>query len=157
MAGNGSDPQKLEARQERFLTALLTAPKVGVAAQAVNISERTAYRWLATPTVRERYQALRRQLVDQALAPLQSVTSAAVLILARNLKAESPSAQIRAALGIIEHAVRAVELSDLQMRTEQLEALVAGQQTQIQPRTGAPAVGLRIMRAGGGGGRGGVA
>jgi hypothetical protein len=157
----GGNSPKLARRREQFLVALLTAPSIIEAARKCEISETTARRWLAMPEVRERYQALRREAVDQALAQLQSVTGAAVLTLARNLRAESAGAQIRAALGIIEHAVRAVELADLQLRLEQLEALVAAQQQQsTQPHMGSPAIaGLRTMRAGGGGGsgKGGVA
>jgi hypothetical protein len=67
------------------------------------------------------YRDARRQMVEQALVVLQRATNGAVLTLLRNLSATTPEAvQVRAAGMILDYAVRAVEISDLAARVDQL-------------------------------------
>lgn len=134
--------QKLARKQELFIAALLAAPSIAEAARAVKIGENTALRWLQVPEVQAQYRALRRQVVEQALATLQSATSEAVEALRRNLTAESGSVQVRAATAILEHAVKAVELVDIVERLEALEAQLAARH---------PAAAVRAIRGRGGG------
>jgi hypothetical protein len=58
---------------------------------------------------------------------LQRSAGKAVEALERNLDCGHPGGEIRAALGILDHAVKAVELIDLAERVEELEPLFAEQ------------------------------
>ena len=52
---------------------------------------------------------------------MQQATGQAVAALQRNLTCGHPGTEIRAALGILDHSVKAVELIDLMTRMEELE------------------------------------
>ena len=134
---SGSD-EKLTAKQEAFLAALLTAPTIGEAARAAKIADATARRWLAQPTVRAAWLEMRRQVVDQALMGVQAATAEAVATLRACLADDMPpSVRVRAATAILDTAVRAVEINDLAERIEQLEQALAEQSEQAsQPGKG---------------------
>ena len=58
---------------------------------------------------------------EGAVGRLQEATSEAVNTLKDNLSCGKPAVEVRAALGILEHAVKAVELYDLEERLAALE------------------------------------
>jgi hypothetical protein len=122
MKGHG---EKFSRKQELTILALLQQPTIRAAAQAAGVSDVTLWRWLQQPEFRTRYRAARRQVVEGALASLQQATSEAAATLQRNLTCGVPSVEIRAAAAILEQAVRAIELVDLEERLERLEAQLA--------------------------------
>jgi hypothetical protein len=70
----------------------------------------------------EAYRTARRQAVEVAIGTLQPAAAEAVVTLRRNMSEKAPeNVQVRAALGILEHAARGLELLDLAERVEQLE------------------------------------
>jgi phage terminase small subunit len=111
----------LTRKQERAVAALLAHPTVARAAAAAGVSERSVYHWLKEPTFLKAYREGRRQLVEAALGQLQRATAQAVRTLVRNLKAVKASDQVRSALGILDRAVKGVELIDLEERVAELE------------------------------------
>jgi hypothetical protein len=111
---------------EAALAALLTEPTHARAAATAGISEATLQRWLKFPGFRAAYRALRRELVEHALAKVQAAAGDAVETLRRNLACGHPGSEIRAAVAIIEHAIKAVEVLDLHQRLDDLEALIRG-------------------------------
>ena len=139
----------LTDRQLTFLSELLVQPTVTAAADAVGIPRRTATRWLASDDFREEYRRQRRELVDVSIARLQQASGQAVQTLVRNLAGEDlqASAHISAAKAILDYAVKAVEIADMQERIERLEAAV-------DPQRGSGKPALRSVR---GSGRGGTA
>jgi hypothetical protein len=64
-------------------------------------------------------------VVEQAIAQLQQGTSEAVATLVRNLGCGVPSVEIAAARAVIDVSVKAIELTDLAERVEQLEHAAA--------------------------------
>jgi AcrR family transcriptional regulator len=111
----------LTRKQERAVAALLAHPTVAQAAAAAGVSERSLYNWFKEPAFLKAYREGRRQLVEAALGQLQRATAQAVRTLVRNLKAAKASDQVRSALGILDRAVKAVELIDLEERVAELE------------------------------------
>jgi hypothetical protein len=105
--------EKLTRKQEQALLALLEKGTVREASKACAISETTLWRWLReSPEFRKRYQAARHQLVDTAIARLQSAGDIAVTTLvdiAQDTSA-APTARIAAARAIISGAFRGLEL-----------------------------------------------
>jgi hypothetical protein len=137
VGGNERFQKTLAARQERFLAALMASNSLAEAARTVGIAETTARRWLAQPPVREQYRALRREAVESTMAQVQASTAAAAVTLRRLLHTDMPPAiRLRAALGILEQAVKMVETTDILERLEQLEAAAAAQRAQSTGRTG---------------------
>ncbi len=115
--------QDLTPKQEKAVAALLSEPSVTAAAAKVGLAERTLYGWLADPAFAEAYRAARRAAVSQAVARLQQFSSHATTVLLQLMddRSVSSSVRLRAAIAVLEFAIRAVELEDLQQRVEALE------------------------------------
>ena len=113
----------LTPQQQKACLALLTEPTISAAAQAAGVGERTLYRWLDDPTFATAYRAARRQAVSQAIARLQQLSSGAVAVLAQVAadKNARASSRVAAATKILEVAIKAVELEDLEARISVLE------------------------------------
>lgn len=112
---------ELTAKQEAGIIALLHHPTIRAAAREAGVTDRTLTRWLADPVFKRAFRAARCDLVETSMAGLQAATSAAVECLTRNLTCGKPSVEVMAARGIIELAIKAVELHDLAERIETLE------------------------------------
>jgi hypothetical protein len=119
------EPSKLNHREDIALVALLTEPTIAEAAQRTGIGEATLYRWLSQPDFQAKYRAVRRQLLEHAITQLQAISSEAVGTLARNLYCGHGPTEVRAAVAILDHAVKSVELLDLQERLAELEQTVS--------------------------------
>jgi hypothetical protein len=117
---------KLSRKQEQAIAALLTEPTIAAAAAQVGVASCTLLRWMERRPFRAAYLAARRQVVDQALAILQSANVSAVETLLRNLTAATatPADQIRAAKVVLDHSLRGVELADFGARLEAVEAAI---------------------------------
>ncbi len=116
----------LSAKQERALLALLDCGETKKAAGIAGVAEVTLWRWLQLPGFQARYRAARRQLVETAIAQLQSDCTIAVRVLREVAEdAEAPaSSRVAAAKTILDQSVSAIELMDLQERIERLEDLL---------------------------------
>jgi phage terminase small subunit len=120
MKGHG---EKLTRKQEALIAALLLAPTLGAATQQAGVSAVTAWRWLKDPDVQAAYRAARREVVRQAIAQVQQACSEAVTTL-RTTMADTTapaSARVSAARTVLETAIKAVELEDLEGRVQALE------------------------------------
>jgi hypothetical protein len=138
----------LTRRQDAFLSELCKAKSIAEAAKSAHVSDATARRWLDLPHVQSAYRDMRRQLVDDALAGLQSASRAAVVALVRNLSPSAPpSVQVRAAEAILLNATQAVEIAEVLSRLQRIEQRVAEQQKGPQfHRNGVPIENARPLR-----------
>jgi hypothetical protein len=120
MKGHG---EKLSRKQEALISALLTAPRLADAAQTAGIGEVTAWRWLKDATFQAAYREARRAVVQFAIVQVQRATAEAVETLRAIMHdSESPaSARVSAAKTILDTAIKAVELEDLEVRIVALE------------------------------------
>ncbi len=110
MKGSGA---KLERKQELAIVALLQQPTVEAAAEVAGVADVTLWRWMQQPEFTDRYRAARRQVLEQAIAQLQQASGEAVETLRRNLTCTVASVEVRAALAIIDQAVKGAEVLDL--------------------------------------------
>src|SRR4051812_23246340 len=96
----------LTPRQHAALSALLTSKTIGAAARQAKVGEATLRRWLTSDLAFQRaYRAARRAVMDTVITRIQQVAGKAVEALERNLaKGGRPADQIRAALGLLDHA-----------------------------------------------------
>ena len=118
--------QKLTAKQEQALIALLDCGEIKQASATAGVNEGTLWRWLQAPEFQSRYRAARRQLVETAIAQLQSDCTVAARVLREVAEdREAPaSARVAAARTILEQSIGAIELMDLQERVEMLEKML---------------------------------
>ena len=125
MSGHG---EKLSHKQERAIATLLVAPSVTAAAQQIGVNENTLLRWLKDEDFQAAYREARRAVVQHAIVQVQHATGEAVETLRSVMQAaDAPaSAKVSAAKTILETAVKAVELEDLEARIVALEAAQKG-------------------------------
>src|SRR5262245_14449558 len=116
--------RKSNRKREEALAALLSTTSIEKAAQKAGLSERTLHNWLTEPEFLAAYRQARRQVVEGAVSRLQKATGAAVRCLKRNLTCGNVGAEIRAALGILDHALKAVEVMDLAQQLAELKRQV---------------------------------
>ena len=123
---------KITRKQEQAIAALLQQPTVVQAAQAAQVGERTLWRWLREKNFKAAYLEARRQVVSQAIAHLQRTTTAAAGTLAQVMddREAAPSARVSAARTILELALKAVEIEELEGRIEALESLIGGEEAE---------------------------
>ncbi len=114
---------KLTPKQEKAVSALLTQPTIEAAAAAVGVNAATVHRWLAEAAFSAAYRAARREAVGQAIARLQQVSGGAVAVLAQVAadKQAPASSRVAAASKLLDLAIKAVELEDIQARIQALE------------------------------------
>jgi transposase len=101
VSSGGGHGEKISRRREQAVAALLAEQTIAEAAARIGVSEATLTRWMRRPDLQAAFRTARRQVVEAAIAQLQSATSEAVQTLCRNLKAQSESVQIRAAVAIL--------------------------------------------------------
>src|SRR5262245_58621371 len=112
-------------KAEQAISALLSASSVEEAAQQAGIGGRTLHRWLREDEkFQQAYRVARREVVKQAQAQLQRATGQAVatLLAVMDDPLAMPSAKVSAAKTVLDFALRAVEIDDLEARVVALEA-----------------------------------
>ncbi len=114
---------KQKQKQEQAVAALISSSSIAEAAQVAGIGERTLYTWLSDKAFAEQYRTARREVVGQALAQLQRVSSLAVTTLSEIMAdKEAPAgSRVNASKAVLDLALKAVELEDILDRLENLE------------------------------------
>lgn len=117
---------KLTAKQERAILALLAVGTIREAAAQCATSEGAIFRWLNESAFQSRYRAARRQLVETALAQLQSDCTKAARVLREIAEDTSApaSSRVSAARTILEQSISAIQLTDLQAEVEEIKRML---------------------------------
>jgi hypothetical protein len=85
------------------------------------VTPRTLRNWLDLPAFAAAFKERCKGILETATSALSGATEGAVEALRRNLTCGKAAAEIRAAVGILDHAFKATELLDLMKRLEELE------------------------------------
>ncbi len=121
----------LSTIQHAAIAALLSVSTVPQAAAMAGVSDRQLYRWLADDQEFDAaYRRARWRATQQAIARLQQVSSAAVTVLI-SIAADKhmpPSSRVAAASKLLDLALRAVEVEELEARLTALEAAAKDKQ-----------------------------
>lgn len=125
MIGHG---EKLSRKQDQVITALVTCASITEAAAQCGLADVTLRRWLKQEPFQAAYREARRAVVQHAIVQVQRATGEAVKTLRKVMQdADAPaSAKLSSAKTILETAVKAVELEDLEARIVALEAAQKG-------------------------------
>jgi hypothetical protein len=120
VTGHGS---KFARKKEEAIAALLTHRNIDEAAQAAKIGTNTLLRWMKESEFDEAYRAARRQAVHQSIARLQQATGAAAITMLKLMADPNVTAavRLRAAECVFAHAIKGVELEDIEARLAELE------------------------------------
>ncbi|MBU4213968.1 MAG: hypothetical protein KJ792_04850 [Actinobacteria bacterium] len=109
---------------------MLTAPTLGEAAAAVQVSARTLRRWRSREVFARAVRQAAREMDREAVDALRAATVDAVATLRRALDEDAPAVRVRAAVAIVGAAERARD-DDLDARLSALEQRV--QEAQAWP------------------------
>ena len=117
---------KLTPRKSRAIAALLEESTIQKAAASVGIGETTLHRWLSDEDFQTVYQGAKKRIVSHAISHLQNATGEAVEALIEVIrdKEKPPSTRVTASKVILEFALKAIELEDLEARVNNIEKLI---------------------------------
>jgi hypothetical protein len=122
-------------RLDGLIQALAAGQTVAAAARLAGLSERTAYRRLGDPAVQAQVRTARADLFARVVGQLTGSLTAAVDTLVRNLDADQPSVQVRAAVALLDHAVKLRDSEELERRVAALELLLDPPPASAAPAT----------------------
>jgi hypothetical protein len=116
--------EKLGRKKESAVMALLTSRNVDEAARAAGVTPRTLYRWQKEPEFEAACREARRAAVSQANGRLQQATGAAVTTMLKLMLDHTvpASVRIKACECVLDHANKTIEIADIEVRVEALEA-----------------------------------
>ena len=108
---------------EAAVAALMTRSSVEDAARSVGVEPKTLRRWMREPEFKAAYLLARREAVGQGTARFQSSFGAAVTTLLKVMVDPNTPAltKIRAADSVVAHAMKGIELEDVETRLLALE------------------------------------
>ena len=120
MLGHGT---KFGRKKEAAIIALLTSRNQDEAAKSIGIAPNTLLNWQKVPEFQTAYREARRAAFAQSIARLQQASSAAVSVLVKIMvDPNSPaSTRVRAADSVLDHAAKAIEIEDIEVRLSELE------------------------------------
>lgn len=118
--------EKWSRKKDQAIIALLTEPTITTAAEKAGITPRTLYKWLQTSEFKAAYREAKREAYTVAITRLQQAAAEAVEALRAimNDPDKPSSARVSAARAILELAIKAIEIEDLEVRIEELELVI---------------------------------
>jgi len=125
--------EKLSRKKDQAIVALITEPTMKAAADKIGITTPTLYKWLKLSEFKAAYREARREAVSVAITRLQQAATEAVEALRAimNDASKPASARVAAARSILEMAIKAIEIEDLEVRIEELERLITNKKEVI--------------------------
>jgi hypothetical protein len=123
---------ELSAKQEKLIALLLTEKTIDEACKKADVNVTTYWRWMQDEKFLREYRKVRRGILENTVAKLQSVTHQAIETLERNLHCENPSVEIRCAQIILEQSMKGLESLEFERRIEQLENFVNDLEQQVK-------------------------
>ena len=110
-------------KADNIILALLEHGGIEKAAAALGVCDVTVWRWLKKPKFQKAYREARREAFSRSLARLQHASGAAVSTLLKVMvDKDAPAAsRVRAAHSVLDHAAKAYELEDIEVRVSELE------------------------------------
>ena len=126
--------EKIGAKKEAAILALLTCRSVEEAARTADVPIRSLYRWLKEPDFDEEYRRAKRAAFGQAIARLQQGSSAAAAVMLKLMVDSNvpASTRLRAADCVFSHAKNAIEIEEIEARVAALERASEFQKEGIQ-------------------------
>src|SRR5271154_5761017 len=120
MLGHGA---KFGRKKEEAIVALSTHRNLDEAAKAIGIAPNTLLRWQKLPEFQTAYREARRAAFAQSIARLQQASTVAVSVLVKMMvDPDAPhSTRVRAADSVLDHAKKAIEIEDIDVRVTALE------------------------------------
>ena len=125
MKGHG---EKRSRKTVQFIAALLTEPTVEAAAKKAGIGDVTAWRWMKDRAFADQYREAWREAMRHTTARLQGAALESLMPYAKSSAAGKANPRgYRRRRTILEQAIKAADLEDVQQRLDALEQAVKSQ------------------------------
>ena len=120
MTGHG---EKFSRKKEEAIAALLSQRNIEEAARVAGIGTRTLLRWMQVPEFKTAYRKARKDAFSQSVSRLQQASGAAASTFLKIMVDQNApaSTRVRAAECVMNHAMKAIELEDIEARVSELE------------------------------------
>ena len=115
----------LDAREMRFVQQLAAGKTMPQASRAVGISDRTGRRWRSTPRVGAALREALQEQVGVCKAVLASGAARAARSLVKMSDGKGSTTQVAASKAVVDGAIKAVEIDELQAKVAELEAALS--------------------------------
>ncbi len=115
--------ERVQRKQQAVIAALISHRTIEEAAKASNVGKTTLFRWFQDEAFQDSYRKARSEVVRHAIAQAQCSCSEAINVLREimNSTASPASTRVSAAKTVIETAIKAVELEDIEQRLDEIE------------------------------------
>ena len=115
-----------ERKDELIIAALISNPTVAAAATACGVSQTQIFARLRTPAFKEKYDAARREILEQSAAYIQGMVSEAIRKMRDVMNDEnaSPQVQLNAAEAITRNSLKLTEQADILTQLAELKKAV---------------------------------
>jgi len=114
---------KLQLKQEQAIHALLTSDSIKEASSKIGVSEVTLHKWLKLESFQLEYRAVKKEIVNQAVSSLTSISSLAVSQIHHLLlNSKSDHIKLQACKLVLDYCLHKVEIEELLTKIETLEA-----------------------------------
>jgi len=121
MSANGSGNRSRASADDLIVAALAAGQTMQEAAEAAGVSSRTVSRRLDDDVFKQRIQAIRAEMIGQAVGRMANGMSDAADMLRKLLKAKSESVRLGACRAMLELGAKLRETVELEARIAQLE------------------------------------
>lgn len=116
--------KKLTPKQIKAIPVILSASSISEGCLKAGISRDTFYVWWQIPAFKDEFTRQRTEAIDEALHILKASLTEAVSTLQGLLKAQGlpgEGTRLKAAIAIVESALRSIEIENLEVRISELE------------------------------------
>jgi transposase len=116
---------KLTQRQENAIAAIIEKGTIEGAAVQLRVSRQTIYNWLKDPEFKRRLEQERKTVFDEAVGLVKVASKQSAAVLVNLLDCKDSRTRRTAAKDILNYAIKAVEIHDLEERLERIEEKLA--------------------------------
>jgi len=117
---------KLTQRQENAITAIIEKGTIEGAALHLGVSRQTLYNYLREPEFKRRLDHERKVVFDEAAGLVKVASKRAAAVMVNLLDHKDSRTRRAAAKTLLDYAIKAVELSDIEERLDRIEAALVG-------------------------------
>jgi hypothetical protein len=123
---NSHESAHWPAKKERAALMLAGGSTIGAVSRELKIGRRTLYDWIEDPKYKLLISRFRRRMLDRSVGMLSKATNKAVARLEKLVGSDDESVSLRAAVSLLDHAIRLREHCELAERLATLEVSYAG-------------------------------
>jgi len=123
------EEKKLTNRQLLAISHIISSPSIEEASQKAKVSRGTIYKWLKDNDFCKELKSQRDKVINTALDRLKAAITKAVEELIKLTGAQREEVRRLACNDIITHALKSIELEDIDQRLDKVERIVLEKRT----------------------------